>query len=40
MTELAVRAREGPVRWMAPESLRNGEFTFESDVWMFGIVGT
>ncbi|MFH4981021.1 hypothetical protein AB6A40_007730 [Gnathostoma spinigerum] len=26
------------VRWMAPESLRDGKFTMKSDVWSYGIV--
>ncbi|KAE9552632.1 hypothetical protein FO519_004145 [Halicephalobus sp. NKZ332] len=27
-----------PVRWMAPESLKDGIFTVKSDVWSYGIV--
>nr|CAD2140949.1 unnamed protein product [Meloidogyne enterolobii] len=27
-----------PVRWMAPESLKDGKFTLKSDVWSYGIV--
>ncbi|XP_077999970.1 uncharacterized protein LOC144452699 [Glandiceps talaboti] len=27
-----------PIRWMAPESLAESEFSFQSDIWTYGIV--
>ncbi|CAJ0927356.1 unnamed protein product, partial [Mesorhabditis belari] len=27
-----------PIRWMAPESLKDGKFTLKSDIWSYGIV--
>jgi serine/threonine protein kinase len=32
-------SRLGPVRWMAPESIRDAVYSTKSDVWAFGIVG-
>jgi predicted Ser/Thr protein kinase len=28
----------GPIRWMAPESLKNKEYSNKSDIWSFGIL--
>jgi serine/threonine protein kinase len=30
--------RIGPVRWMAPESIRDGIYSKKTDVWMFGVL--
>jgi predicted Ser/Thr protein kinase len=30
----------GPIRWMAPESIKQRVYSKQSDVWSFGIVGT
>lgn len=27
-----------PVRWMAPESLEKGYFTYKTDIWSYGIL--
>jgi hypothetical protein len=35
--DFLVQRGPGPLRWMAPESIRSREFTIKSDVWMFGI---
>jgi serine/threonine protein kinase len=39
LLDFVVQKGLGPLRWMAPETLQSREFTFKSDVWMFGIVG-
>jgi serine/threonine protein kinase len=28
----------GPIRWMAPESIRDLSYSTKSDVWSFGII--
>jgi serine/threonine protein kinase len=30
----------GPLKWMAPESIKNREYSYKSDVWSFGVVIT
>jgi serine/threonine protein kinase len=32
------RNNVGPIRWMAPEALRDGTYSAKTDVWSFGIV--
>lgn len=27
-----------PVRWMAPESIADGVYTYDTDIWSYGIV--
>jgi serine/threonine protein kinase len=31
------KTEKGPIKWMAPEAIKNLEFSFASDVWAFGI---
>jgi serine/threonine protein kinase len=31
------KTEKGPIKWMAPESIKNLEFSFASDIWAFGI---
>jgi serine/threonine protein kinase len=30
------RTEKGPIKWMAPESIRQMMFSFKSDIWAFG----
>ncbi|VDK38566.1 unnamed protein product [Gongylonema pulchrum] len=32
------KLRHMPVRWLAPETLRKGEFSTKTDVWAFGVM--
>jgi len=34
----ATKSDTGPVRWMAPESLREKKYSIKSDVWSYGII--
>ena len=36
-TGMSTSSTQGAVRWMAPELLENGNHTFESDVWAYGM---
>jgi predicted Ser/Thr protein kinase len=38
MKEGTTKTNIGPIRWMAPESLKNKKYSTKSDVWTFGIV--
>src|SRR3989338_5212346 len=33
----STKSNEGPIRWMAPESLREKTYSSKSDVYMFGV---
>eukprot|EP00494_Astrolonche_serrata_P001557 UN01563 len=37
MDTMETKQSVGPVRWMSFESIKRREYSFKSDVWMFGV---